>query len=599
MQIPLNRRNFLKYVCTLPVVSYLAGCIDARISLPENAISSVRQVNAPENTLNLFRSFTKDEPLPRDDEAFEMMHRWLKDVTLSAEKHSIKIQKSQVYQISNSRPDTNGYMIRITDNKLLHDVLQKAKYVSKEVIKHFPDGYENLEILFGNLFWARQIYQKELVDSEAKKPDSGFWAEELYWLDIWIRVNGTAIPCFRAYWDSLGLISPHKIADNSTELPDLTETLPPIFIDFDRVVMNWHELAAVLGLKKNIFYLRACFLNSDFDIMTWHRDPMFPGIVYLRPNLVPKVDWGLTLDMTKPLQDQIERWPMSETKKELLRSDWNTLINWLNIDDLCRVDRRQNLIPFRQERLELDQYSWLWGFYNSSERINEVPQPALADNSYEGQAAIYMLQQLAPSAEYIGNGNFAVAFENSGVSAAENGVRGSAFGLEVILVEGGSIQGGAVGSTGAGTAIIMNSATDYFTNRDEERARNLNVIDKHTKEICVPSSQTTQQCKECAESSGAYEDEISDLKKKRNIEWAVAAGSVAVACAAGAAVGVWFFGVGAAIGCALAAFAAALVSAGEAWHDYKTYRDHVHETNEKAFRPCDDLGTQLGRPDVG
>ena len=167
-----------------------------------------------------------------------------------------------MFQLPNSRPDCNGYVVRVTDTELLKKIvstgLNKTMRATNLLQKLSDD-----DVCWGTLYWARQIKKNTAKDAA---PNTMI-IEEIYWLDIVYRVKckdgEVVMPLIRVYHDSIGMVPFLKTRYTESSLTDLFSR-PAYYVDSNNAILSWHELAAALGVHDNIYYVRACLRAVNF-----------------------------------------------------------------------------------------------------------------------------------------------------------------------------------------------------------------------------------------------------------------------------------------------------------------------------------------------
>jgi hypothetical protein len=596
-----SRRSFLVSLARMgwaPVWIGTLGCRTPRI--PGRRTAERRAFRVPDAYQQLFRPLKRNAPLARDAEAIAMLRRWfLKTIRLANRYHAIPLDETRIGQISNLRRDTNAYMLKTVDTAAVARVLESARDVSWEIQTALPRN-ERVEIAFANFFWIRQIRSADLKkgDRTPGRPNSHV-AQETYWLDIWLKKEQMLIPAVRVYHDSAEMIRPLQLTPDATE-PEMARgpSEEAHFSDFDRVVMTWHEFAEALNLTRNVFYVRACMHMAAYPdaVLGTESDATAPyswlGVIY-KPQGFPAgfpaflASRYLTIDTSVRLIDNVQRWALSSDEKTQIGSNVTNLLDFLDV----RFFKRMRKDEYAEDiELVAPARIHLVRFLLGLDDLPSIPRRERLDDASEpAKELVYLFLQLVPLAVYMGEGLFSVPFRNTGVSAAENGVRTSPFSIVIVLETAGTPGGAGTGAAGGIASAVVNAAFDIWTEREAERKANNRFLDQYANEICAPSSSTTAQCNECVRETSVYQNEREEIGDAHNWQLAGAGAGVAAGCAVGAAVGVWFYGIGAAVGCAIGALAALIVSGAEAYKDYQDYKAQMRELDESALGPCESL----------
>lgn len=573
------------------------------------------------------------------------INRILKSALLAGKEHDLSGDVHLIQQLPQVRFDTTGYRATIRSGPVLSRVLTEAMNVSESVREAFPD-LKATKPAFGSFFWVRQVRPTHL----GSKADTAFhgttmrlpvWnVEELYWMDVWVNEGDMAFPRLRVFWDSLGLRDLFS-GRSEDDLLSVGKGLPDRpFLDHDKPVVNWHDLAEMLDLTDHLFYIRACFASAN------------PGA---SAHDVAYKESRSRVTKEGHAQEYFYFWnagahhphnaseaaavfvstndPQQRTRQTYVRDRvWENDPSWATGKEppqLPPIAQRRNeelaRSRFRVEKLyKLTRYLpqvMANGWEVSGEvPLSAVPRPV----AFDEQAGRWFKELVEDiyGAVYLGAGRFEVSLQGDALPAAVHRYRGSSWGPPpraqanpVVSVFKGtakkSATQGAVGIVSGLAALGMAALGDLWASGNVSDAYEKATATGGVAGLCAENAKGTanpsQNCRDCVQ-------DVGPLNPKPELQSALAkqivtnAAGVAVGAAAGVAtvavvctVGVLFSIVtfGASIGaCVVAAAAGAAVAGGvaglgvgiaETVSDVSAYKDMVNETDEIAFGPCDRL----------
>ena len=514
-----------------------------------------------------------DLTLPRDEILLKSLEKWLNRITLAGNEYSFSFDREKAFQLSNIRPDLNAYVIHIENVSILKRVLQEGKHIHKNVLKKYEDDLAGLDIVWGSLYWMRQIKRPS---KPKDAPPNTRWLSETYWLVIFVKIGNIAVPMLRVYHDSIGL---HSVRSPSFDIDFMARELDakvPLFIDSHREIVDWHDLADRFGMTSNLFYLRCCFSGESYDVVS--RGPGL-AVVYRRSDdysgqpLTPVLENGIAI---------------GDQASQMGFATFEEFIQWAN----ATSDLRKSDLSAVNFMLKLNWYviSAAWP------AVGEVPRPEIfPEDTNAGQEFLFFVRSaLGDNVLYIDDGQFQITYEASEDVAALVGETGGSWILGIIAQLGANpvVSGPAAG--GVAGAIFAGKVGDAITKmrrKDRDRvAQQKRLIEDGVNCSNDPDIWSQADCRVCVDKSGNLSDELSSLQVDALIEGGIdIAGGTAIGCGIGAAIGVWFFGIGAVIGCAIGAIAGLLFGGGLALFDYFEYEDNVNTTENSAYGPCDSL----------
>lgn len=571
-----SRREIIKLFSKLPLGAFilpLMGCEGEGGSL------QIKMLNTPPFTdaNKFFRPLNGNlnNPLPRDKNILNLFKDWGQKIVLAQKRHKIKFNNDYIFQISNLKGDLTAYTATITDTAVLQKILATGKGGS-EAAKKLLSGIKSsqkADFLWGTLFWLRRIYP--VYDGSKLSWTVG----EYYWLDIFVRRNKKiAVPAFRVYYDSFDTVRLPKIDYEITKIERDLKNDIPLFVDSNRIILDWHEVVERFGFLNNLFYLRACFKAEGVESQVWgigeNFDPQQDCLAeifdsrgyYSTPRVARRIDSSI------PLDQQINQF-----------KGYNDCIsihlgfkNWAYLGD-----RNSDKYLFRM-------YEWI----KSLPSVDVPKTKDLPDNSSEGRELIYFLEESTNGAiSYLGQSQFLVSFEASTVAAAATGRRGSPFIDAIITAAEGPVTS-HLGGIAANTSAKIADGIDYM--RKWERNTFSNKRDQIRKdgEDCAsdPNIITEVECRRCVDEKGNLNAELDSLLDDVNWEITIdIIGSGVIGCGMGIAIGSFLGGIGATIGCAITAIAALLEGGGKATTDWERYREEVKNITDEAYHPCSEM----------
>lgn len=547
------------------------------------------------------------EALPRDGSVLSSLQSWLirKGIIVAGNRHFIKFDSQHVYQLANVRPDVHCYTVTFycaPDCPDIINMIEQGNNISSEAQPYVSDIISGkTSVVWGKLFWFRFI-----KPAPNKLDTDGAVIEEIYWIDVFARFNEIAFPLLRLYYDSIGLVPDHwEFALQNIE-KTFTERIP-LFIDSNRIILNWHEFAERFGLARNLFYLRACFENSGIEGVFAAISGMFwitpaksryYGTVY-QPEGIYGPPLGGHFGTVNPSFSLNPNQTLAEQTGTLTLQEYISYVN--NCGGLVQMD--------------LYSYNLEEGFFagpppeeypnqDTSDmeypQITNIPQPTLfPEQSIGGQDFLFFIESVFGSiVQYIGSGNFLVSYEASSHAAVESETRGSAFVDDVIAavkqVAGPDLSTGVTGPWAAGGAAAPGAAAlgDAVTgmrrsNRDRQRLKRRIV---HDGRVCANKEDVTTEaeCINCVTSKGNLGEEMRERTKDVAIELAFdIGGGMALGCAAGALIAfVPVVNVGVGLACLFGLINGVTVGSGIAIYDAITHKTALNDVANDAFEPC-------------
>lgn len=368
---------------------------------------------------------------PSDDEVAGAIVAWCRGIRLGGSSHRLSVDRTNIVQLATSRLNATCFAVALNEPDQLYDILSKVPANAWQC----ESNAKGMEISGGVLFIRKHV--------EVESRTSWKIADQ-YWL--WI-FDKQLVPQFEV--TSHAVLCPivrESVLENSERY---MASFPRLLQRPEDIVVDWHELAALLGLNRTRIYLEAV-LESSHVRRSVFADAPDGRVVWSRFSRPRYSD----ADLASP-----EHVFPAEEYEEYFRSLY--IANLVAIVDSQQIVTAPDLPVVPQHGIipiqwQVDEYTL---------RRDTEPERTF------GAACIRLLQQAAPGVPYIGRGLFLLTDRQLAVLAASVGTFGSPQAVSVTVATGaGAAVGGALGAGVAVAALWKSVRRDKFK-KDREGCR--------------------------------------------------------------------------------------------------------------------------------
>ena len=422
------------------------------------------------------------------DAAFlKNLRQWLSKVKLGGNQFAIRVGPRDVFQAPRTVVNVQSYGVHIADKGLLSRIVKRCKTWEPGLQKTLGGKASLLNPSYGIL----SLHRRQFVPNSATRKRLGLddrrnvvVLRDDYWLDIYAGSKGKEpYPILRIYHDSAGAFYKRRPPDMRRIAAGIVENMGT-FTAPDEIILNWHDVATLLGRDRSATYLLACLVGggASNSVLCQEEGPQGVPIPPVPGLLVGGIS-GHYQTLAPVLYD-----PFKVYFRDVAHLDFGsqvaalTLLEWQvrNHDHAAWRDPNpgEDLSSFPAS--DVRQYPRPLPF-------DRVPRPSPPSIGIGEALGGLFASAWGAGLSYIGGGFFSLRSSAFTQLAVGNGQWGSGEQLAVFVEVGakGVTAAGAV----AGLAPVVKMGADYWEdsiiNADE-------AVDK-----CVENTESVAACRKC------------------------------------------------------------------------------------------------------